>query len=155
MTEDLSGLNLVQLLDLLEPVPEPAPIPMIPSTPIWGVIAALVAAGMIWAAIVLWRRRKADAPRRAALRELDAAGDDPARIAEILRRAAIHLHGRDTVASLTGEDWLAFLTRTGATGLDSKIGALLLQAPYRPRDPDGALTGVARAWLRKQVRPTS
>ena len=41
MSQHLDGLNLVELLDLLEPVPQPMPISMAPQTPGWIVLAVL------------------------------------------------------------------------------------------------------------------
>ena len=44
MTEDLAGLTLVELLDLLEPVVEPPPVPLWPQTQGWIWLGLAVAA---------------------------------------------------------------------------------------------------------------
>ena len=146
---DLEGLNLVELLDLLEPVPEPALVSMVPQTAgwIWLGLALLLLLGAGLRAIV--GHRRANAYRRAALAELDAAGDDPARIAEIVRRTALMAFPRREVASVHGEEWLAFLDRTGrGSGFVSAPGRAMLAAPYRPVPPDPALASLARDWVR-------
>ena len=146
---ELEGLNLVELLDLLEPVPEPEPVSMAPQTAGWvwlGVVLLLLLAVAVRAFV---RHRRANAYRRAALAELDAAGDDPARIAEIVRRTALRAFPRREVASVHGEDWLAFLDRTGrGAGFVSAPGRAMLAAPYRPVPPDPALASLARDWVR-------
>lgn len=78
----------------------------------------------------------------------------------LLRRAAIswYPHGSEQdrdIAGLTGEDWLAFLDRTGAASdkkFQSDLGRVLLKAPYLPenRHPDfdaDALLTLAGSWL--------
>ena len=44
MTEEFEGLDLVGLLDLLEPTPEPPAIAMTPQTPGWIVVGVLLVA---------------------------------------------------------------------------------------------------------------
>lgn len=148
--EEFQGLNLVELLDLLEPVPEPAPISMVPQTVGWLWLGLGLAVLLGWLAVVLLRRYRANAYRRAALAELREAGDDPARIAEVLRRAAIIAYSRDRVAALTGTDWLEFLdTSFSGTGFSSGPGVALSAAPYtRTRTPVPGLNDLARTWIR-------
>ena len=100
MTPDYEGLNLIELLDLLEPTPEPDPIAMTPQTPGWIVLGIVLALAALWALRKLVRHRRAGAYRRAALRELDSAGDDAARIADVLRRTALAGFPRAQVAGL-------------------------------------------------------
>lgn len=146
---DTDGKNLVELLDMLKPIPEPAPISMWPATEGWIWLALLLLA---LAATVGWwthRRWAANAYRRAALAELAAAQDDPAAIAGILRRAALVAYPRRQVAALLGPDWLGFLDDTCRdSGFSSAAGAALVRAPYReePTNPD--LTRLARGWLK-------
>ncbi|MFV0513496.1 MAG: DUF4381 domain-containing protein [Jhaorihella sp.] len=149
MTPDYEGLNLIELLDQLEPTPEPAPIPMTPQTPGWIVLGAVLALAALWAIRKLVLHRRARAYRRAALRELDRAGDDAARIADVLRRAALAGFPRAQVAGLHGQGWLAFLDRTGPGGFDSAAGNGMLTAPYRESRDDPALARLARDWVRK------
>ncbi|MDK3073762.1 DUF4381 domain-containing protein [Sedimentitalea sp. JM2-8] len=154
MEDRFDGLNLVQLLDLLEPVPEPPPVSWMPQTAGWiwlGIaLAALILAGLR----LLILHRRATAYRRAGLAALAAAGDDPARIADILRRTALAGFPRAEVANLTGADWLRFLDRTMAgDGFVSGPGRIVAEAPYRATAPDPALFRLAQRWVRRHAAP--
>lgn len=148
--EDLSGLDLVALYDrLIRPDP-PEAISMWPQTAGWiwlGLALAALLAAAAWAWI---RRHRANAYRRAALKALEAAGDDPARIAEVLRRTALQAYPRETVAGIHGASWLAFLDQaTGRTDFaGSEAGRVLVTAPYRPQAPDKDLPALAARWIR-------
>ncbi len=155
MNEDLSGLTLVELLDLLEPVPEPPEISLWPQTAGWLVLGIVLLAVTAWL-IRRWRAgRRADAYRRAALAELAVAGDDPARLAAILRRAALVAFPRARVAGLHGDDWLAFL-ESHCHGAAFRTGAarVVATAPYAPAPPDAAVTVQVAHWLRHHRRPS-
>ena len=154
MNEDLSSLTLVELLDLLEPVPEPPSVSLWPQTAGWLVLAVLLLAAAAW----LVRRQRADhranAYRRAALAELAAAGDDPARLAAILRRAALVAFPRADVAGLHGDDWLSFL-ESCCDGAPFRTGAarVVATAAYSPCAPDPSVTAQVAHWLRHHRRP--
>ncbi|MDJ0994940.1 MAG: DUF4381 domain-containing protein [Dinoroseobacter sp.] len=151
MSEEFEGLGLVELLDLLEPVPEPEPISMLPQTVGWVWLGLLVAALTIWLARLVIYHRRANAYRRAALAALQDAGDDPAKIAVVLRRAAITAYSRDQVASLSGADWLAFLDSSfSGTGFRNGPGTVLASAPYTAAvRPAPGLNALARNWVQK------
>ncbi len=150
MNEDLSTLGLVELYDRLILPDAPEPVSMWPETSGWLWLGALVLvlAGVVWRRWNLWRR--ATAYRRAALSELRVAGDDPAAIANILKRAALAGFPREDVASLHGADWLAFLDRVGQNSAfsGSEAGQVLAAAPYRPQTQDTDLPGMAAKWIR-------
>jgi hypothetical protein len=145
-------VNLVDLLDRLAEPPQPAPISIAPQTAGWTVLAVLLALVLVWLA---WRgvqRWRANAYRRAALAELDAAGDDPVAIADILRRTALAAWPRERVASLSGADWLRFLDATGGGGgFADGPGAALAGAPYRSdaAAPAPGLGALAARWVRR------
>ena len=148
--EDLAKLNLVELYDLLQRPDAPEAISMWPQTAGWLWVAGcvvIVLAGLIW----MWvSRRRANAYRRAALSALVAAGDDPVRIADVLRRTALAAFPRRTVAQLHGAEWLAFLDRaaheTNFAGSDA--GRVLAAAPYHPQEPHHDLPGMAEQWIK-------
>ncbi len=148
MSGHLEGKNLVELLDMLEPVPDPAPVSLTPQTPGW-IVLGLVALGLIiWAVRSIRARRRARAYRRAALEELAGAGDDAARIATLLRRTALAGFPRDEVAGLAGVEWLNFLDQSyDGKGFSGDAGQVLLTAPYRENTADPALTDLARKWI--------
>ncbi|WP_127115947.1 DUF4381 domain-containing protein [Shimia sediminis] len=150
------GLNLVEMLDLLEPIPEPPPISMIPATKGWIWLTLLILLAFAWALRSYLRHRQANAYRRAALAELDKARGDPARIAAILRRTALVAFARRDVAPLVGQDWLRFLNETcPGAAFTGEVGVALTEAPYRDNgssSPD--LVHQCRLWIRKH-RPRS
>jgi len=145
------GVNLVDLLDRLAEPLEPAPVSMAPQTAGWTVLTVVLALVLAWLAWRWVQRWRANAYRRAALAELDAAGDDPAAVADILRRTALVAWPRDRVASLSGADWLRFLNATGGGGFLKGPGAALASAPYRSdaAAPAPGLGALAARWVRR------
>jgi len=104
------------------------------------------------ALVVGWQRRKkhlaANAWRREALREISdlkvqlrgAEKKDQHHVVReasaLLRRIVMHLDGRTRVAGLIDGDWLQALQKyNDDTGLDPKMRALLIDAPYQPELP--------------------
>ena len=150
MNDDLSNLNLVELIDRLQPVPEPAVVSLWLQTMGW-IWLGLAVTGLTAFGVhrfVCWRR--ANAYRRAALQELAAVGSDPAAIALILRRSALSAYPRTRVASLHGDDWLAFLDRTyGGKGFQDGPGRTLATAPYVSEANAHGLATLAAIWIRR------
>ena len=142
--------SLIGLIEQLTEPAEPPPIPMIPLTWGWAVLAALVLAALAYAVRRGIRHRRANAYRRAALALLDGAGDDPARLAAILRRTALAAYPRVKVASLSGQEWLQFLdAQVGGTAFSTGAGRGLATEPYRPTGPDPQLRPLVAQWIRK------
>lgn len=154
MTEaELQGKNLVELLDLLEGVPVPESVSMMPQTPGWIVLGVLLAV----VSVVVYRRirnhRRAEAYRKAALAELGQTADDPARIADLLRRTALAAFPREQVAGLFGLDWLTFLDQSfPGTGFASGPGQVLTTAAYRDTAPSPDLGKLAQDWIKTHKR---
>lgn len=150
MKEEFKGLNLVELLDLLEPLPELEPVSLWPQTQAWIWIGLLVAAALVLLARSGVRRWQANAYRRAALGEIEAAEPDTLKLAEILRRTAMVTFGRKRVAQLHGIAWCQFLDRTyGGTEFSEGIGKVLASAAYLPNPPNDDLAPLARKWVRQ------
>lgn len=160
MNAEVEGLDLVQLLQLLEPIEEPPLISLWPQTMGWiviGVAAILIGTWLFRRALL---RRRANFYRRAALEEIETATDSPAKLAEIVRRTALAAYPRADVAGLYGEDWLAFLDRTGRLssgdeGQDFRQGSgrAFAQAPYVSGSAlesvnAGELASLASRWVR-------
>ncbi len=141
--------NLVDLLDqLIEPA-EPEAVSLMPQTWGWAALGVVVLILAAAAGYRLYRRYRANAYRRDALRELDLAGDDPALIAEVLRRTALAAYPRGEVASLAGDDWLGFLdAQIPEPGFRAGPGRIIATAAYRPSSPEPSLPGLARRWVR-------
>lgn len=137
MNDALPGLD--QLLELSLP----APIPYWPQTWGWAVVAMLLLAGGVWAAATYWRRHRRNLYRRQALAALDklagAVASDPlaARgLPALLKRTALaaQADGQATqVAALSGEAWLAYLSRiTTSQPFPDGSARLLATLAYAP-----------------------
>jgi len=152
------GDPLADLRDIHLP-PEP---PWWPPAPGWWLLALVAIAALAWAVAALLRRHRALAPRRAALRALDAieeraaAGESPqeilAELSAVLRRFALTRFPTQVVAGQTGHRWLEFLDSHGGGGaFAAGPGACLADAPYRAEttvDP-APVIALARSWVRR------
>ncbi len=130
----------------------PAAVPSFPWA--WGWFAVLGAAALVLAitSLLLWRRRQANAYRRAALAELQLLAQEPddqryaSAVNQLLRRVALLALGRDA-AALSGRRWCDYLNSACKTPLlQADLLAELEAAAYRPAS---ALT--ARSTLHSQV----
>jgi len=135
----------------------PNPIGWWPLAPGWwlllfGVPALLI---LLW---WLWRLVRRKTVKKLALAELESiaqsnadARDKVQDLAILLRRVSLSLYPREQVASLVGEQWLAFLDSTMGNGSFSKgVGRLFIEAPYRREvqtDLD-ALYALCREWVK-------
>lgn len=133
----------------------PPPVSAWPPAPGWWILGGLVLL-LLLTMYLLWRRYRRRAYRRAALRQLkqmrEAANQGQAVLSDLsvlLRRVAISRYGRQQVAVLHGDEWLAFLDRTGRTQAFSQQGRALLEAPYRRQASQeaGPLLELAQRWL--------
>lgn len=155
MTEDLAKLGLIELLDLLEPVPDPPSVSMWPQTGGWIVVCGVLVVTGAWLVWRIVRNRRANAYRRAALREIELAGDEVAALAGILRRTALAAFPRAEVAGLYGEAWLAFLDRSyGGNAFQEGPGRAFALAPYVPSRAEEPLAPLASEWVRRHRPPT-
>jgi hypothetical protein len=89
---------------------------------------------------VRWYRRPQRRFRRAALREFESlqstAHDDAQlarRIEHLMRRYALAAYGRESVAGLSGDAWLAFVVQHGGAALAGDAGQRLVRAAYGGR----------------------
>ena len=154
MGDELSHLNVLKLLERLEPVPEPPPVSLWPQSEGWIWLGIAVVVGLAWLARRWLNRRRANAYRRAALNEIAAAGNDPTALAEILRRTALAAFPRADVAALHGERWLDFLDRAyGGSGFRNGPGRALATAPYARFAGPPDLAPLAVEWVRRHRRP--
>ena len=150
MKDDLSKLDLVGLLDQLKPIALPDKVSLWPQTVGWLVVAVVVFifAGLM---LVLWFiAYRSDAYRRAALREINVIGNDPKKLAEVLRRCALAAYPRTAVASLHGEKWLRFLDNAyGGTEFSQGIGRNIANAVYvKSASAHDSLSELTAKWVR-------
>lgn len=133
------------LLAQLSPDRAPPPLGWWPLAPgWWGLMLLLLMATV--AGLWLHKRRAPPSVRRgqrAALREL-AQLQAAARIAppadaqlardvqQLLRRYAVVRYGREAVAALTGDAWIAFVVRHGGSAWSGDSGRALLRCAYGP-----------------------
>lgn len=149
-------MSLVDLINALEEVPEPPPIAMTPQTPGWIVLGLLLIVACIGLGLRAFQHWQADAYRRAALAELEDAGNDATRIAEILRRTALVAFPRRDVVPLFGEAWLAFLDSTyPGEAFVSGPGRSVATAPFQAHPVSPELKQVATDWVRRHTRSTA
>lgn len=154
---EYQGLNLPQLLDLLEPIVSPGALSLLPQTPGWWVLAGWLLS-LVLIAIWRWRvrwlasgyRRQAQAELQKLLNETMAPGSASAAIASVVKRTALAAYPREQVASLSGAEWAAFLEES--TGGDSKVAAgsaQLAQAAYRSDIEPEQIVEPARRWIER------
>jgi len=153
--------SLAQLHDLHLP----AAVGWWPPAPGWWLLAALLLGGLLWAALVLWRRWRCNRYRRAALAllhhyrgELQRAGDRQrylTQLAQLLRRTALSAYPDHSLAGLTDRAWRRFLIdSSGLDAFNGSSGDALLRGLYQPAhdfDPD-AVEQLVRAWIRQHRR---
>ncbi|MDD5057320.1 MAG: DUF4381 domain-containing protein [Sideroxydans sp.] len=127
-----------ELLKQLAPPHAPPPPGWWPPAPGWWGLALLLL--LLAAALAYWYWRKPARLRRIALRELKHlqthAHDDrqlAGGLQDLLRRYAVAVYGRETVAHLSGDAWLAFVVAHGGNALAGDAGQSLLRAAYGSR----------------------
>jgi hypothetical protein len=160
-------VDLTQLRDIVAP---PA-ISYAPQTAGWYVLGVVLLALVAWLISRLVAHRRASRYRREALAELSTLvaglhdGVTPGAVVELdalAKRVALVSFGRETVASLAGGDWLAFLDRTSrTTAFTAGPGRPLGELPYRQVEAREALSpadarqlaAVIGRWIRSHHVP--
>lgn len=133
-------------LSQLAPDHAPPPAGWWPPAPGWWLVAAFVIA-LIALAIWWWRhpRRRLRQTALRELRRLRNIEDDTAlaqALADLTRRYAVVRYGRASVAGLTGEAWIGFVSTHGGQAWAGDAGAQLLACAY-----GGHGTPQREAWL--------
>lgn len=155
MNDSYDGLDLIQLLDRLEPLVIPQSVAYFPQTAGWWVVAAWLLTLSVyvgWRGYLRWRD---NAYRRQALRELEEIltqdrSSRSAEIATLLKRTALAAYPRDRVASLAGHDWAEFLCDT--TEQDAGVVAAadsIATAAYRLDVDSTVIAQGARHWIER------
>jgi len=146
-------------------VEPPPPVPWWPPAPGWYALAGLVTLAVVW---LLWRgarRWRSNAYRREGARRIRATRSMPPEaaldaIARVLKRVALTTCGRETVSSLSGAEWRAFLDRTGRTHeFSSEPGERLTTLRYAGRGESVStaeletLRRISRRWILSHRAP--
>lgn len=129
-----SGLQRSGERDSLSQLYEPGKVDFTMETPGWYILGGLFILFFIWFSI---RRYKAGAYRRVALSQLDQLKDtgkfSSLEVLAVLKRVAIGVYGRNTVAALEGSAWLEFLDRSGKAVFFERQKASLFAEVYQDR----------------------
>jgi hypothetical protein len=141
-------------LDRLHDLALPPAVPWWPLAPGWYVVLALLIIILIFLSIRFVSRYRANAYRRAAAREL-AALENPAAIAELLRRTALAIAPRPVIAEKTGTAWLDWLASQCPEAMPESVRTQLTAGVYGriAGDELGALRDYAARWIAFHQRP--
>jgi hypothetical protein len=141
--------SLANLRDIVEP----PPVPWWPPALGWWFLLTVFSLIAVLVAVDGWRRWRANAYRRAALRAIGHA-KNAASIAEILKRAALVASPREQVASLVGSAWVTWLAETGGRSVPAPVIQALTVGVYAERESAGVseLAAFAAEWIRSHKR---
>ena len=148
-------------LDRLHDIVTPPPVSWWPPAPGWYVGAALLLLILLLLLIRSVSRYRANAYRRAALRELAELeqANRWRKLPALLKRVALSAFPRSEVASLTGESWVAWLNQHG-NGIEfgGESARLLSSETYNPDSMKTLPTqhgreaaATARNWIRSHT----
>ncbi|BCX49632.1 alpha-2 type XI collagen [Haloferula helveola] len=142
-------------LDKLHDIVLPDAVPWWPPAPGWIVLAVVVLAALSLLTRRQLKHRKANAYRRAALAELSNASSCHD-IARILRRTALAIAPRETVAGLDGDAWISWLGDQASIEIPAAAGKALTGSVYDASGseaPPEDLAAFADSWIRNHRRP--
>lgn len=151
-------MNQQDPLSQLRDIHLPEPVSWWPPAPGWWLAGFISLAALIALFYFLRRWRVKNRYRKVALKilsQLDVQDNELTSleaISELLRRVAIQTFGREKVAALAGEAWLAFLDKTGRTTDFSKgPGRVLGSDLYRPSVEADVeqVQLIARKWIKE------
>lgn len=129
-------------LAALKDIHLPEPPGIWPLAPGWYISLIVVLIGLGLIIHVLKKRYRLNQPKKEALRLLHQVREDfkkdpnsqiaCATIGELLKRVALSYYPRKEVASLHGQEWIAFLNKTGKKIDFNPEASLLLEVPFQP-----------------------
>jgi len=166
-------MSTVNPLDNLRDIHIPSDVSLWPPAPGWWILAVLVLLISFWTFNKLRAQHQKKQLFRATHTELDDLENrfqehqDKVRLIKeysiLLRRVAIVVFSRDSIAALTGSQWLTFLDQAiDEQYFNSNAGRLLIQIPYRRESNTEtlieesdftALQSAIHHWLETVTRP--
>ncbi|MFK0334787.1 DUF4381 domain-containing protein [Rhizobium sp. NPDC090275] len=138
------------------------PVSWMPQTWGWLALALILLAAILLCGLLAYKRWRRNAYRREALRLLDEIAGDlgngqtragaSARLAELLKRTALAAWPRKTIAAVSGDEWVRFLSSRGEIG--DALKRYLDDLEYRGGAIPGAdvtddLLRDARRWIER------
>ncbi len=147
--------SLDRLHDIIAP-----PVPWWPPALGWFVLSALLLVlltTVAWQAAAAWRRNRYRREALAEISRIEAGADDGqklSQLAELVKRVGLATYSREQVASLTGDDWLQFLDRSGATTAFTRCPGQVLETYYQPgpHAVSAELLAAVRRWIKHHRR---
>lgn len=136
-------------LDRLHDIVLPPAVSWWPLAPGWYVIFILLVLTIAYLGWRLWKKRKANAYRRAALQELTEM-KDASSIAELLRRTALAVVPRSAVAEKSGPAWADWLAGQCPDPMVQEVHQLLGGGVYSRSAKEqniGPLRDYAACWI--------
>ena len=153
MTNDIfEGLNLPQLMELMEPIVLPDAVAWYPQTVGWQIAGLWLITVCLITTGAFIRRHRTNRYRRQALVELKQMSPEQPdlgdQIGTLVKRTAMAAYPRDQVASLTGEEWAGFLVASTSGKTTPTEASLLASAPYTKHGKPERLITAADQWIR-------
>ena len=155
LPENLEQLPLYELVELLDKTMTPAPISYFPQTLFWQLSAFFIVVLLLTWSFRHYRNFRANAYRRAALKELERLkaskrSDFAPALSALLKRVALTAFSRSEIAGLVGADWLSFLDQcypgdAFSKGVGAALGSDIYALDYGCNE--AALTALAREWI--------
>ena len=143
-------------LDNLHDFYQPPPPSWRPQTVGWYVVFAIAALLLLWLALHLYNRWRANRYRREALAEL--ANIETTQLSALLKRTALSAWPREEVAALNGARWLSFLDAAThnplfASAPENRIEEIAFSAVTLSGSEESALRQATATWIKQHKPP--
>jgi len=125
-----------------------------PPAPGWQILLGIAVLTSVFFSIRRYRRWRANAYRRAALRAL-AHTNSATEVASVLRRTALAIAPREVIAGLHNKAWIDWLSTRSPKPISANIKTMFCEAIYDSRSKDDShseLYAFADYWIRNHRR---